>query len=61
MQQQQNLDFNVLLNGRVVYYTTSPYQAVCEEASVPTELIIKEHKGLSSPFILPLTLCSLHS
>lgn len=35
MQQQQNLDFSVLLNGRVVYYTTSPYQAVCEEASVP--------------------------
>lgn len=37
MQQQQNLDFNVLLNWiwRVVYYTTSPYQAVCEEASVP--------------------------
>lgn len=38
MQQQQNLDFNVLLNGTVVYYyyyTTSPYQAVCEEASVP--------------------------
>lgn len=27
----------------------------------PTELIIKEHKGLSSPCILLLTLCSLHS
>lgn len=37
MQQQQNLDLNVLLNGTVVYYTTSPYQAVCEETSVPPQ------------------------